>query len=39
MSQSMVKTLSFGVSGVNGFPVPVEVFCTDCLPLQPLTIF
>ena len=34
MSQSMVKTLSFGVSGVNGFPVQVEVFCTEGMPMM-----
>ena len=32
--QSMAKTLSFGVSGVNGFPVQVEVFCVDGMPMM-----
>ena len=37
MSQRMVKTLSFGVSGVNGFPVQVEVFCTEGMPMMEIT--
>ena len=32
--QAMAKTLSFGVSGVNGFPVQVEVFCVDGMPMM-----
>ena len=32
--QTMAKTLSFGVSGVNGFPVQVEVFCVDGMPMM-----
>ena len=34
MGQSMVKTLSFGVSGVDGFPVQVEVFSTEGMPVM-----
>ena len=34
MSEMMAKTLSFGVSGVNGFPVHVEVFCMNGLPMM-----
>ena len=30
----MVRTLSFGVSGVNGFPVQVEVFACSGLPMM-----
>ncbi len=32
MEEKMVSTLSFGVSGVTGYPVRVEVFCTGGLP-------
>ncbi len=32
MNEIMAKTLSFGVSGVNGFPVHVEVFGISGLP-------
>ena len=32
MNDMMAKTLSFGVSGVNGFPVHVEVFGINGLP-------
>ena len=32
MLERMVQTLSFGVSGVSGFPVQVEVFSTGGLP-------
>ena len=32
MRDSLAKTLSFGVSGVNGFPVHVEVFSTGGIP-------
>ena len=32
MNEIMAKTLSFGVSGVNGFPVHVEVFGINGLP-------
>ena len=32
MSEMMAKTLSFGVSGVNGFPVRVEVFAINGIP-------
>ncbi len=32
MAEKMAQTLSFGVSGVNGFPVQVEVFSTGGLP-------
>ena len=34
MNEMMAKTLSFGVSGVNGFPVHVEVFCVNGLPMM-----
>ena len=34
MNEMMAKTLSFGVSGVNGFPVHVEVFCINGLPMM-----
>ena len=33
MSEILAKTLSFGVSGVNGFPVRVEVFATGGMPM------
>ena len=32
MESGMAKTLSFGVAGVNGFPVHVEVFSTGGIP-------
>ena len=32
MNERMAQTLSFGVSGVNGFPVKVEVFSANGLP-------
>ena len=32
MSEIMARTLSFGVSGVNGFPVYIEAFGTGGLP-------
>ena len=32
MNERMARTLSFGVSGVNGFPVNVEVFSANGLP-------
>jgi len=32
MSETMAQVLSFGVSGVNGFPVQVEVFSTGGMP-------
>ncbi len=32
MSEFMAQTLSFGVSGVTGFPVKVEVYATGGLP-------
>lgn len=32
MAERMAQVLSFGVSGVNGFPVQVEVFSTGGLP-------
>ena len=32
MEEIMASTLSFGVSGVNGFPVHVEVFAVNGLP-------
>ncbi len=32
MREMMARTLSFGVSGVNGFPVKVEVFSANGLP-------
>ena len=32
LKEMMSKTLSFGVSGVNGFPVHVEVFSANGLP-------
>ena len=32
MTEQMAKTLSFGVSGVRGFPVQVEVFSTGGMP-------
>ena len=34
MEEILAKTLSFGVSGVNGFPVHVEVFATSGLPMM-----
>ena len=34
MSEILAKTLSFGVSGVNGFPVHVEVFATGGMPMM-----
>ena len=32
MDKSMARTLSFGLNGVNGYPVHVEVFCANGLP-------
>ena len=32
MSDIMAQVLSFGISGIQGFPVKVEVFSTDGLP-------
>ena len=32
MNEMMAMTLSFGISGVNGFPVQVEVFSAGGLP-------
>ena len=32
MSDILAKTLSFGVSGVNGFPVQIEVFAPGGIP-------
>ena len=32
MAEIMASTLSFGVNGVNGFPVHVEVFAVDGIP-------
>ena len=32
MNERMAQTLSFGISGVNGFPVKVEVFSANGLP-------
>ena len=32
MEEIMSRTLSFGVNGVNGFPVQVEVFAIDGIP-------
>ena len=32
MSEAMAQVLSFGVSGVSGFPVQVEVFSTGGIP-------
>jgi len=32
MNEIMARTLSFGVSGVEGFPVRVEVFGLNGLP-------
>ena len=32
MDEIMARTLSFGVSGVNGFPVHVEVFGISGIP-------
>ena len=34
MSNQMAKVLTFGVSGVNGFPVQTEVFCVDGMPMM-----
>lgn len=34
MAEILAKTLSFGVSGVNGFPVRVEVFSTGGMPMM-----
>ncbi len=34
MSDILAKALSFGVSGVNGYPVHVEVFATGGLPVM-----
>ena len=34
MSDIMARTLSFGVCGVNGFPVNVEVFATGGMPMM-----
>ena len=34
MSEILAKTLSFGVSGVNGFPVHVEVFAAGGIPMM-----
>ena len=34
MAECLAKTLSFGVSGVNGFPVHVEVFSAGGLPMM-----
>ena len=34
MSTELAKTLSFGVSGVNGFPVYVEVFAAGGIPVM-----
>lgn len=33
MEQILAKVLSFGISGVNGFPVHVEVFATGGIPM------
>ena len=33
MSEILAKALSFGVSGVKGFPVRVEVFATGGMPM------
>ena len=33
MAEILAKTLSFGVGGVNGFPVHVEVFATGGMPM------
>ena len=32
MDESMASTLSFGVSGVNGYPVHVEIFAAGGIP-------
>ena len=34
MAEILAKTLSLGVSGVNGFPVHVEVFATGGIPMM-----
>ena len=34
MADILSKTLSFGVSGVNGFPVDVEVFAAGGMPMM-----
>ncbi len=34
MNDMMARTLSFGVSGVNGFPVHVEVFAVSGMPVM-----
>ena len=34
MNEMMAKTLSFGVNGVTGFPVHVEVFAANGLPMM-----
>lgn len=34
MAEILAKTLSLGVSGVNGFPVSVEVFATGGIPMM-----
>lgn len=34
MAEILAKVLSFGVSGVNGFPVHVEVFATGGIPMM-----
>ena len=34
MAEILAKTLSFGVNGVNGYPVHVEVFATGGIPMM-----
>ena len=34
MTEILARTLSFGVTGVNGFPVHVEVFATGGIPMM-----
>ena len=34
MAEILAKVLTFGVAGVNGFPVHVEVFATGGLPMM-----